>query len=70
MVALKLLICGWNCSVFFGPLDGSKELGVLLLHLTGGISKEVTDVRDYFTQRKTLRSKPANSKMNTYQDTL
>lgn len=31
------------------------------LYLTGRITQEVTDVRNDFTERQTLRSKPANT---------
>lgn len=41
-----------------------KQQVVLGCYLTCGISEQVTDVRNDFTERQTLRSKPKNTKYN------
>lgn len=39
-----------------------KKNANTMSYLTCGVPEEVTDVRDDFTERQTLRSKPVNSK--------
>lgn len=66
-----MLVCGLSCSVCIWPPGRSQTPIIPLLHcqhtesrlyLTCGISEEVTDVRNHFTERQTLRSKPAKTK--------
>lgn len=70
-----------SCSVCVWPAGGGHRPGItetstyrrpqkssrlnLWSYLTCGVSQEVTDVRDDFTERQTLRSKPGEPNTNT-----
>lgn len=74
----ETLVCGMSCNVCVWPPEGGQTPIILLLrccphaerrlYLNCGISEEVTDVRNDFTERQALRSKSAKTKWTFVQN--